>query len=89
MDDYSFKEKFYNVLDKQVKKYQDVKNAKLLRSFKKLAQSFDQNENEKQVTASIDVYNTFDKHLQKLKSSERNQNDKQAIAKEGLHDLVN
>jgi hypothetical protein len=41
IDDYSFKEKFYDVLDKQVRKHTDTNNFKLLRSFKILADSFD------------------------------------------------
>lgn len=41
IDDYSFKEKFYDVLGKQVRKHADTNNFKLLRSFKILADSFD------------------------------------------------
>lgn len=65
-DDYSFKQKFYQILDKQVKKCYDQKNVKLLRSFKKLADNFDLNEQTKDVSLKIDVRSSFDEYLNRI-----------------------
>lgn len=70
IDDYSFKQKFYHILDKQVKKCCDQNNVKLLRSFKKLADNFDLNEREKDLDLKIDVRSSFDEHLKRIKQEQ-------------------
>ena len=70
IDEYSFKQKFYHILDKQVKKCYDQNNLKLLRSFKKLADNFDLNEQEKDVNLKIDVRSSFDEHLKRIKKEQ-------------------
>ena len=68
IDDYSFKEKFYKVLDKQVGRYSDSKNFKMLRTFKNLAESFDENEKNKDFQLNVDVHSSFDGYLAKVKT---------------------
>jgi hypothetical protein len=70
IDEYSFKQKFYHILDKQVKKCYDQNNLKLLRSFKKLADNFDLNEQEKDANLKIDVRSSFDEHLKRIKKEQ-------------------
>ena len=74
IDDYSFKEKFQKVLDKQVTRFSDSKDFKMVQSFKHLAESFDQNEKTKEVKLNLDVHSSFESYLKKVKTDERNYN---------------
>lgn len=88
-DDYSFKQKFYQILDKQVKKCYDQKNVKLLRSFKKLADNFDLNEQAKDVSLKIDVRSSFDEYLNRIQKEQLLNHDVgKSNEKQSLHQLV-